>query len=54
MLAILQNTTFRRLFFAQVTSLVETGLATAALALLAYELLVPALAQSWEPRWRSR
>ncbi|TED40440.1 MFS transporter [Pseudomonas aeruginosa] len=41
MLAILQNITFRRLFLAQVSSLVGTGLATVALALLAYELAGP-------------
>lgn len=47
MLAILQHTTFRRLFLAQVAALVGTGLATVALALLAYDierLLSPMLA----------
>ncbi len=38
MLEILQHTTFRRLFLAQAASLVGTGLATVALALLAFEL----------------
>ena len=38
MLAILQHATFRRLFLAQVVALVGTGLATVALALLAYDL----------------
>ncbi len=38
MLAPLANRTFRRLFAAQVTSLVGTGLTTVALALLAYDL----------------
>jgi MFS family permease len=38
MLAVLANLTYRRLFAAQVTSLIGTGLATVALALLAYDL----------------
>ena len=38
MLSVLANTTYRRLFTAQVTSLIGTGLATVALALLAYDL----------------
>jgi predicted MFS family arabinose efflux permease len=38
MLAILRHRTFRRLFLAQVVALVGTGLATVALALLAYDL----------------
>ena len=38
MLAVLANVTYRRLFAAQVTSLIGTGLATVALALLAYDL----------------
>ncbi len=41
MLAILQHATFRRLFLAQVVALVGTGLATVALALLAYDLAGP-------------
>ncbi len=38
MFAVLQHTTFRRLFLAQVVALVGTGLATVALALLAYDI----------------
>ena len=38
MLSVLKNRTYRRLFAAQVVSLLGTGLATIALALLAYEL----------------
>ncbi len=38
MLRILANTTFRHLFLAQVVALIGTGLATVALALLAYDL----------------
>ncbi len=38
MLSILANVTYRRLFTAQVTSLIGTGLATVALALLAYDI----------------
>lgn len=38
MLSVLANVTYRRLFTAQVTSLIGTGLATVALALLAYDL----------------
>jgi MFS family permease len=38
MIEILRNGSFRRLFFAQVVALVGTGLATVALALLAYDL----------------
>ena len=38
MLSVLANVTYRRLFAAQVTSLAGTGLATVALALLAYDL----------------
>lgn len=38
MIDILRHTTFRRLFLAQVVALVGTGLATVALALLAYDL----------------
>lgn len=38
LLAPLQNTVYRHLFFAQVLSLLGTGLATVALALLAYDL----------------
>lgn len=38
MLELLQHPVFRRLFAAQVTALIGTGLATVALALLAYEL----------------
>lgn len=38
MIAILRHTTFRRLFTAQVVALIGTGLATVALALLAYDL----------------
>lgn len=38
MLEVLRHTDFRRLFFAQVVALVGTGLATVALALLAYDL----------------
>lgn len=38
MLGILRRTDFRRLFFAQVVALIGTGLATVALALLAYDL----------------
>jgi len=38
MLGILRHTDFRRLFLAQMAALVGTGLATVALALLAYEL----------------
>jgi H+ antiporter protein len=38
MLSILRNRTYRHLFLAQVIALVGTGLATVALALLAYEL----------------
>jgi MFS family permease len=38
MLSVLANPTYQRLFTAQVTSLVGTGLATVALALLAYDL----------------
>ncbi len=38
MLSVLENVTYRRLFTAQVTSLTGTGLATVALALLAYDL----------------
>lgn len=41
MLAILRNTSFRHLFAAQVVALLGTGLATVALALLAYELAGP-------------
>ncbi|MFJ9581193.1 MFS transporter [Streptomyces sp. NPDC101191] len=38
MLSVLRNRTFRRLFTAQVVALLGTGLATVALALLAYDL----------------
>ncbi|AXA85264.1 MFS transporter [Lysobacter oculi] len=38
MFAILQHATFRKLFLAQVVALVGTGLATVALALLAYDI----------------
>ncbi|MEV7197309.1 MFS transporter [Streptomyces sp. NPDC093510] len=38
MRSVLQNRTYRRLFTAQVTALVGTGLATVALSLLAYDL----------------
>lgn len=38
MIEILRHTHFRRLFFAQIVALVGTGLATVALALLAYDL----------------
>ena len=38
MIQILRHTTFRRLFTAQVVALIGTGLATVALALLAYDL----------------
>ncbi len=38
MLGVLQNRTFRHLFFAQIASLLGTGLTTVALGLLAYEL----------------
>lgn len=38
MIQILRHVNFRRLFFAQVVALVGTGLATVALALLAYEI----------------
>lgn len=38
MLAVLRNRTYRHLFLAQIIALVGTGLATVALALLAYEL----------------
>lgn len=38
MIAILRNATFRKLFLAQVVALVGTGLATVALALLAYDI----------------
>lgn len=38
MISILRHTTFRRLFTAQVVALIGTGLATVALALLAYDL----------------
>ncbi|MEV7792174.1 MFS transporter [Streptomyces sp. NPDC087512] len=38
MLAVLRDTTYRRLFTAQVVALVGTGLATVALGLLAYDL----------------
>src|SRR5215207_8463222 len=38
MLQILANRTYRHLFLAQVIALIGTGLATVALALLAYEL----------------
>ncbi len=38
MLEILANRTFRQLFLAQIVALVGTGLATVALALLAYDL----------------
>lgn len=41
MLEILRNTNFRRLFLAQIVALVGTGLATVALALLAYDLAGP-------------
>ncbi|MGV8942396.1 MAG: MFS transporter [Lysobacter sp.] len=41
MLEILRNTTYRRLLLAQVVALVGTGLATVALALLAYDLAGP-------------
>lgn len=41
MLEILRHTDFRRLFLAQVVALVGTGLATVALALLAYDLAGP-------------
>lgn len=41
MLEILRSTGFRHLFFAQVVALVGTGLATVALALLAYDLAGP-------------
>lgn len=38
MLSVLSNLTYRRLFTAQVTALIGTGLSTVALALLAYDL----------------
>jgi len=38
MISILRHTTFGRLFTAQVVALIGTGLATVALALLAYDL----------------
>lgn len=41
MIEILRHTNFRRLFFAQVVALLGTGLATVALALLAYDLAGP-------------
>ena len=41
MLDILRHTNFRRLFLAQIVALVGTGLATVALALLAYDLAGP-------------
>lgn len=41
MLAVLRHTQFRRLFSAQIVALVGTGLATVALALLAYDLAGP-------------
>ncbi len=41
MLAILRNTSFRRLYAAQIVALLGTGLATMALALLAYDLAGP-------------
>ncbi|MGI8561824.1 MAG: MFS transporter [Luteimonas sp.] len=41
MLAILRNTSFHRLYAAQIVALLGTGLATVALALLAYELAGP-------------
>lgn len=41
MIEILRHRNFRRLFFAQVVALVGTGLATVALALLAYDLAGP-------------
>lgn len=54
MLAILQHATFRRLFLAQVVALVGTGLATVALALLAYDLAGSGPGRCWARRWRSR
>ena len=41
MLSVLNNPTYRHLFFAQVIALVGTGLATVALGLLAYDLAGP-------------
>ena len=41
MIAVLRHTQFRRLFSAQIVALVGTGLATVALALLAYDLAGP-------------
>lgn len=41
MIEILRHRNFRRLFFAQIVALVGTGLATVALALLAYDLAGP-------------
>ena len=41
MLGILRHAGFRQLFLAQMTALIGTGLATVALALLAYELAGP-------------
>jgi multisubunit Na+/H+ antiporter MnhG subunit len=38
MLSVLRNDTYRKLFLAQVASLLGTGLATVALGLLAYDL----------------
>ncbi|MER5301984.1 MFS transporter [Streptomyces lasiicapitis] len=42
MLSVLRDTTYRRLFTAQVIALVGTGLATVALGLLAYDIAGPA------------
>ena len=38
MMSVLANTTYRRLFAAQILSLIGTGLTTVALGLLAYEI----------------
>lgn len=52
MLDLFRHPLFRKLYSAQVVSLLGTGLATVALGLLAFDLAGPKQARFWEPHWR--
>lgn len=54
MLALLRHPVFRKLFAAQVVSLLGTGLTTVALGLLAFDLAGQKPALCWEPRSPSK
>lgn len=49
MLAVLESRTYRHLFLAQVVALIGTGLATVALALLAFSLAGDNAGASYRP-----